>query len=520
MVGQSIMQITFSGCPEAEMFTHEVTESLAGVLSKNCQAYMDPQKGIVEPGFVTASVDGRFWYDTMWTRDAGVFLREMAHWGCIEQGIQTARCLFRLMLPNAQGYRMFPMYFNPGQPASGTELDGTAAIIIGSVLLGERLAIGDPVRQELWNDLTGPESPVAGLLAETAQASLVAGSGEFGGGCGIEGEFFNIVQNNLVRLALLAVAGFAKTQEAPDLAVNCIEAAGRLQEGMLANLRYQDGTWIWCRRAPDLTMDWTVLAHEINAGFGGINGVLAMSSDVLGLLPAAQNQPWLQPSIHTFLQLLSQPSRLQQFAQYGAWTQFDRYWGGYLTGPSYGHGYAVQCMQLMDWPELYTPAINWLARATCQLLPGHELHRDSDYWFYERYYTPDAVGQVNMEEGCGALNLVCVMEPLKIARQILGVDDAPGLGGAFTNLAAGGLAQSHGRIRIIPRLPLGWTYLEARQVPVLTSDGLARADVGVTATREGGIKDVTIHADHPLGQVVVRLGTARQPEWRIFNLPG
>ena len=164
-------------------------------------------------------------------------------------------------------------------------------------------------------------------------------------------------------------------------------------------------------------------------------------------------------------------------------------------------------MQLMDRPELYTPAINWLARATCQLLPGHDLHRDSDYWFYERYYTPEAVGKVAMEEGCGALNLVCVMEPLKIARQILGIDDGQNAGGA---------TQVSGRIRIIPRLPLGWTYLEARQVPVLTSSGLARADIDVTATREGEVRQVTIHADRPLDPVDVRMGTACQPEWRAL----
>ncbi len=46
------------------------------------------------------------------------------------------------------------------------------------------------------------------------------------------------------------------------------------------------------------------------------------------------------------------------------WTQFDLVHDGFLTGPSYGQGYALQSMLLMDRPELYTPAANWLARAT------------------------------------------------------------------------------------------------------------------------------------------------------------
>lgn len=490
MTTQSGMQFDFSGCPEAQMFTREVHDSLDGVLAKNFQ-----RSGT--PGFVTASVDGRFWHDTMWTRDAGVFLREMAHWGYLEEGLLTARCLFNQVLPNNQGFEMFPMYFRAGEKASGSELDGTAAILIGSALLCERLSPADPARSEIWGYLNSPTSAVAGLLAAVSQSTLVAGSGEFGGGCGIEGDFFNVVQNNLVRLAFLAVARLAAAQGAPDLARQCREAAGRILAGMLADLTYPDGTWTWCRHAPDKSIDQDVLAHEINAGFGGINGVLAMSGDVLGLLPALQNEPWLKPSIQTFLYLLSQPSRLRQFSQWGTWTQFDRFWGGVLTGPSYGHGYAVQCMQLMDWPELYSPAINWLARATCQLLPGQVLHRDSEYWFYERYYSPEAVGKVDMEEGCGALNLVCVMEPLKIARLMLGVDD-----------------HRPAKIRLVPRLPVGWTRLEARHVPVLTEDRLALVDIDITATLEGEVQQASIRSDRTLPPLEVRLGTGRNPAWR------
>ena len=133
------MQLVFSGVPEAEWFTRQVRESLAGVLAKNCN-------WPAHPGFVSASVDGRFWWDTMWTRDAGVFLREMAHWGYFDQGLATLRCLFRLVQPNQAGYHMFPEHFKPGEPAAGSELDGTAAILIGGVLLWERLPEGHPAR--------------------------------------------------------------------------------------------------------------------------------------------------------------------------------------------------------------------------------------------------------------------------------------------------------------------------------------------------------------------------------------
>ena len=482
------MELVFSGTNEAELFTRELSESLAGVLAKNCSW---PE----HPGFASASVDGRFWWDTMWTRDAGVFLREMAHWGLLEQGVDTLCCLFRQVQPNQAGYKMFPEYFKPGEFASGSELDGTAAILIGGVLLWERLHEGDPAQDEIWQSLTGAESPMRGLLRTLGDESLVSGSGEFGGGCGIQGEFFNVVQNNLVRLALLAVGRAADRNGLPVMAAECRLGAERILDGMLAKLCYPDGSWMWCRRSPDGRIDWDILTHEINAGFGGLNGVLAMSSDVLGLLPD-RNEPWVQPSLSTFLQLLSQPERLRQFSRYGLWTQFDRYLQGLLTGPSYGHGYAVQAMLLMDWPDLYTPAINWLARATHETLPGQKLRRESDYWFFERYYSPEAVGRIDLEEGCGALNLVCVMEPLKIARLMIGMDD-----------------HDPSRLRLIPRLPAGWRKAEANRIPVLTPKGLIEADIRIAAGEAGEIESVQLLPDGVLPGIEVRLGTARQPRW-------
>jgi hypothetical protein len=69
-------------------------------------------------------------------------------------------------------------------------LDGTGAIVIGMVLLWQRLAAGHPTRAHIAQFLTSPESPLACLthrLSHTYEP-LIAGSGEFGGGVGIRGE--------------------------------------------------------------------------------------------------------------------------------------------------------------------------------------------------------------------------------------------------------------------------------------------------------------------------------------------
>ena len=51
------------------------------------------------------------------------------------------------------------------------------------------------------------------------------------------------------------------------------------------------------------------------------------------------------------------------------------YKSNWPQAPSYGHGYALQSMLLMDRPELYSKAANWLAWATVE--PGYPVTRPS-----------------------------------------------------------------------------------------------------------------------------------------------
>jgi hypothetical protein len=133
------------------------------------------------------------------------------------------------------------------------------------------------------------------------------------------------------------------------------------------------------------------------------------------------------------------PLRRKEFDRDGIWTQFDLLAGGLGTSPSYGQGYAMQVMLLFDKLDMAGKTLAWLANTTYDPVPGYKLRRDSPYYFYERAYSFDPADKVNLDEGCGALNLVNVSEPLKVARLLLGVDDLdPEL------------------VRIIPRpLPIG-----------------------------------------------------------------
>jgi len=176
------------------------------------------------------------------------------------------------------------------------------------------------------------------------------------------------------------------------------------------------------------------------------------------------------------------------FEKYGIWTQFDDLWGGYYTSPSYGHCYAAQAMLLTDRLDMAGKAVDFLAEMTYQPLTGNKVERESPYYFYERCYLPELLDEWpelsgpssslpdwikqgyqgdHFDEGCGALNLVNVAEPLKIARLILGIDDS-----------------DPSNVRWVPRLPPAWQGVEASRWPVLTTGGLVYVDL--RCERDGG----------------------------------
>ncbi|MCD9025039.1 hypothetical protein [Cohnella silvisoli] len=496
-------KLQFQGSEAAEHFSRQLEESFLGIVRKNLIA--DPAQGPV--GFVAASVDGRYWSDTMWSRDQGTFMRELIHYGEFELAKAAWQASVDHVALNREGYYSFPMYVYPNQPRSGEEMDGTTVWLVSSFLLWERLPAEDAVRYRIEKYLLADTSPLRYILFILEKQPFVSGCGEFGGGIRMPTQpFYNVVQNGMVAM-MLEFAGTrlksgTRQAEALELGNRCLRTAAGLKESMLNRMVFEDGSWIWCldpdtgRQAAD-----EILNDEGNKGFAGINGILTHSSDVYGFMPLTRGDGWFVPaSVQTFYKLLTTSHRMERFAKYGMFSQFDLEWEGNLTSASYGQGYAIQCMLLLDRPELYTKAVQYLIDATLE--PVYPVTRDSRFWFYERYLCPDSEIPDGWEEGCGALNLVNVTEPLKCARLMLGVDDT----GMET-------------VSIVPRLPVGWTFAEATGLPVRTPSGYTRIDIRISSDSEGSVTSVTGEAADALPELRIRLGTAVNPSWHVVE-PG
>lgn len=488
------VSLRFTGPADADLFTKELAASFQGVLDNNFVS--TPANGF-PAGFVNASLPGFPWAGTMWTRDGGTFMRELVMRGYIRHAALLANCLMALVDKNADGYYAFPRYFKASEHGTGTELDGTASIVIGLTLLWERLPQGDPTRDRIDHFLFGPASPVRYFQSLIKTQPLFSGSGEFGCGMGTPGECYNVVQNNLARLALLSAARMAAESHRAQLAATYHTLADRLAANMLKYFVAPDGSWWWCLDGKTLKPVPAVLSTKANLGFGGQNGVTSMSADVLGFDPRTMSPQFYEAGEKTFERLYNTPLRKQEFDRYGIWTQFDLLAAGLLASPSYGQGYALQVMLLTDKLDMAGKGLEWLADATYQPVPQYTLHRTSPYYFYERMYSPDAVGKIPLDEGCGALNLVNVSEPLKVSRLMLGVDDS--------NPAA---------IRLMPRIPPDWQSIDAQNWPILTTSGIVRASIHFARHGSGSQLTLTLPAGQQISSLSVRLPSSHGFVWR------
>lgn len=425
------IELIFEGSTAAELFTREIKESMRAVLEKSFVAEGENR------GFLNSSTDGRPWDGTMWSRDVGTFLRELVHYGYYGHASLIAEYLIRRCGKNKDGYYTFPEYQVPGEIKSGSELDGTCAILIAFAIYVKKLrgggsAVIQSVCTQIKEFLNCESSPLRYIIKESREKGLIAGMGEFGGGMGVEGEWCNVVQNHLAADALCICADIVEEALAADARTAAADILKNIEEHMI-----DENGFIWCVKPGTLLPSDDCLKANANVGFTGINGCAAMKCDIgkNKITDSYWKRIGNKAAKKTFYRLLEAEGRREQYEKYGMYLQFDTYCEGMLTSPSYGQGYAIQLAINLNMPEEAGRLFEYLAAATYNPPKEYKLTRDSSCWFYERFLSPDYFKlpkeRQTVEEGCGALNIVNVAEPLKIARQIAGLEAPENTGTEF-----------------------------------------------------------------------------------------
>ena len=441
---------------------------------------LEKDKSNPECGFLHTSLPDFIFDTTSWTRDAGTFLRECVLYGHLEEACLNLDYLIRSVRTNGQGFYSFPEYFFIGQDGgSGSELDGTCAILIGASILSRYLPADHPTQKRIREFFLCKESPIRFILFRLNEKPLIQGSGEFGGGCFVPGEHINVVQNALAKDTLVSVSRRLAEWGEKAFADECLKGADKIAANLPRYLIDKDGYFIWCLDPETYQPNPEVLGSLYNVGTGLVNGVLAMAADAEGLLLKEKNYYTYQAADKTFEKLYQTPERKYCFDKYGVWTQFDLTRPG-CCSPSYGQGYAMQAMILTDRMDMLAKALKFLAEGTYSPIPELKLERKSPYEFYERMYTPYSVEKkMDIEVGCGALNIVNVAEPLKVARMMVGWD--------FTE---------EDKLLFVPKLPSNITEYCAKDMLVLCRKETFTVDVTLT-----GDGQLTLHSDKPVPEI-------------------
>jgi hypothetical protein len=165
-----------------------------------------------------------------------------------------------------------------------------------------------------------------------------------------------------------------------------------------------------------------------------------------------------------------------------------RPFGFYGWAMGYGQGFVTQAALLLDRMKDVTPMLHWTARETYDaeihsfVVPeGVQVTPDGNYIFRTG------------DQGNG----VQEAEIVKTFRLLIGVDD-----------------NQPERLRIMPRLPYGWTEIAVSKFPALVEQNGKRqtAMLRYDLRRTGDRMSLDIAADRPLGPVSMRLGPfAKQP---------
>jgi hypothetical protein len=89
------------------------------------------------------------------------------------------------------------------------------------------------------------------------------------------------------------------------------------------------------------------------------------------------------------------------------------------------------------------------------------------------------------------------MEPLKVSRLLLGVDDT-----------------ARQSVVIIPRIPASWKGVEARNWPIRTRAGVVRADIHYEIKETGAELTLKLAPGHQIDDLKVRMPTRNGYVWR------
>lgn len=475
--------VTFRGTPYASALENAFYANVQDMLdkvdadgtyhtsTKNALAWAgDPRSAGGE--FGTFRKDVGVYYDHAWSRDLGRSLQELTELGYVDRASHTADFAFRSARTWAENpnltYNGSPLpphwsrIINHPDFSLPFENDGHGLISVFIYKLWQRMPDRDAWLRAHWEDvkLAGDWIPWQFAHADItgAKNGVLYTTGESAGGKG-----YSVYPDTVCMDALLAFAQMADSIGETESAKAWRDRAEKMHAAIPAAYLVDDAKYgrVWTLKDAGWPNKSTVL------------GPIIFAADVKGFAPSDQDADW----------------RTWNEAAYQRLIETYKPFGFYGWAMGYGQGFVTQSALLLDRMKDATAMLNWTAREVYDpqihsfVVPeGVQVTADGRYV----YRTGD--------QGNG----VQEAEIVKTFRILVGVDDV-----------------EPGRLRIMPRLPYGWTEMAVDKYPALVERNGKNetALLHYDLRRVGERMSLEISADRALGPVAMRLGPfAERPQ--------
>ncbi len=484
--GYSGPRVVFKGTPYASALQNAFYANVDDMLSKiadgryhtsshNALAWAgDPRSAGGE--FGTYRNDVGVYYNQAWSRDLGRSLQELTELGFVDKASRVADFAFT----SARTWAENPALTYHGSPlpphwsriidhpdfSLPLENDGHGLISLFIYKLWQRTPDRDAWLRAHWTDVkaAGDWIPWQFDHADITGAAdgVLYTTGESAGGKG-----YSVYPDTVCMDALFALAKMADSIGETQSATLWRDRAEKMQKAIPARYIIDD---------PKYGHVWTLT----DAGWPNkstVLGPIIFTADYTGFLPSDDNPAW-QPANE---------------AAYQRMIDTYRPFGFYGWAMGYGQGFVTQSALLLDRMKDATTMLDWAAREVYDPQLGPQIQS----FIVPEGVQVDPTGRFLYRTGDQG-NGVQEAEIVKTFRILVGVDDT-----------------QPQRLRIVPRLPYGWTEMAISKYPALVQlDGNPEmAHLNYDLHRVASHMDLNISADRQLGSVAMRLGPfEKQPQ--------
>lgn len=469
-------QVTFKGTPYVSALQNAFYANVQDMLDKVDAdgTYHTSTLGALSWAGVPSSAGGEFgtyrsgvglYYKDAWSRDLGRSLQELTELGFLNKA--TAAADFALL--SSRSWTENPTLTYHGSPlpahwsrvinrpdfAAPLENDGHGLISLFIYKLWQRTPHHDAWLRAHWTDVKAAGDWIPWQF-DHPQISGAANGVLYTTGESAAGKGHSVYPDAVCMEALFGLAKMADSIGETQSGTLWRDTAEKMRKAISSQYIVDD---------PKYGPVWTLQ----NAGWPNqstVLGPLIFTADYYGLEPGQLYPAWRQADTAAYQRLID---TYKPFGFYG-WAM------------GYGQGFVTQSALLLDRMKDASQMLNWTAREV------YDVHIHS--FVVPEGAQVDPTGRFIYRTGDQG-NGVQEAEIVKAFRILIGVDDNQ--------------PQS---LKIVPRLPYGWTEMAVSKYPALverqgkTQMALLHYDLH----RVAGRMDLNISADRDLGPVAMRLG--------------